>query len=161
MKNKVFPLSGDGSKRINVDFDIDPGVGYQLVLDQSLNPLFNNESGAEYPYEIEDMMTITGSQNPGADDYYYFYDWEVEYRELCGRVPVQIDLVTTDVLPESEFTVSGDTLNLDIQTDLSFVDASTNATAWYWDFGDGNTSTDQNPIPVSYTHLTLPTILLV
>ncbi len=29
---------------------------------------------------------------------------------------------------------------------FAFTDLSVNATAWLWDFGDGNTSTDQNPV---------------
>jgi len=144
LRDRVIFLTGTGSKRAEINFDLEPGTGYQLVLDQGF-PLYHNNTGAEYPYEIEDMMTIRSSQNAGANDYYYFYDWEVEFRELCGRLPVEIDLVATDVLPESEFTVSADTLNLDVQTELSFLDASTNATEWYWDFGDGNTSRDQNP----------------
>ncbi|MBK7407914.1 MAG: T9SS type A sorting domain-containing protein [Saprospirales bacterium] len=28
---------------------------------------------------------------------------------------------------------------------LTFLDVSVGATSWFWDFGDGNTSTDQNP----------------
>ncbi len=51
-------------------------------------------------------------------------------------------------LPEADFTFgpacSGD--------DMSFTDQSTggnyNLVSWMWDFGDGNTSTDQNPIHV-------------
>ena len=31
---------------------------------------------------------------------------------------------------------------------VAFTDASTNATSWAWDFGDGDTSTDQNPTHV-------------
>ena len=35
----------------------------------------------------------------------------------------------------------------DKETDITFTDLSTNnPTSWYWDFGDGNTSTDQNPV---------------
>ncbi len=30
--------------------------------------------------------------------------------------------------------------------DVTFTDNSVNATSYYWDFGDGNTSTDQNPV---------------
>lgn len=29
---------------------------------------------------------------------------------------------------------------------ITFTDTSTNATSWLWDFGDGTTSTDQNPV---------------
>ena len=28
---------------------------------------------------------------------------------------------------------------------MTFTDTSVGATSWYWDFGDGGTSTDQNP----------------
>lgn len=34
---------------------------------------------------------------------------------------------------------------------VTFTDASINATSWLWDFGDGNTSTDQNPTNIYNT----------
>jgi len=36
---------------------------------------------------------------------------------------------------------------------VSFTDASSNGTSWYWDFGDGNTSSVQNPGSNTYTNL--------
>ena len=47
---------------------------------------------------------------------------------------------TTDEAPTSSFDVG--TIN---GLEVSFVNASLNADSYAWDFGDGNTSTDQNP----------------
>ncbi len=33
-----------------------------------------------------------------------------------------------------------------LQSQITFVDSSANAVSWYWEFGDGNTSTLQNPV---------------
>jgi PKD repeat protein len=46
----------------------------------------------------------------------------------------------------SYFTQSADTVNLGVSGDVYFTDHSTNATGWYWDFGDGATDTLQNPV---------------
>jgi PKD repeat protein len=36
--------------------------------------------------------------------------------------------------------------------EVTFEDRSTgNPDSWYWDFGNGDTSTLQNPLPVTYT----------
>ncbi|MBS1557872.1 MAG: S8 family serine peptidase [Bacteroidetes bacterium] len=45
--------------------------------------------------------------------------------------------------PTANFTTAGD---LKIYTPITFNDQSTNATSWYWDFGDKQNSTDQNPV---------------
>lgn len=43
---------------------------------------------------------------------------------------------------------------------VAFVDESVNANAWFWTFGDGNTSTDQNPIH-TYTETGVYDVTLV
>jgi YVTN family beta-propeller protein len=50
------------------------------------------------------------------------------------------------VFPEANF--SSNVTEGYIPLAVQFTDLSQNATGWYWDFGDGNNSTDQNP-----THL--------
>ncbi len=42
---------------------------------------------------------------------------------------------------------------------ITFTDNTPGATAWFWDFGDGNTSTIQNPTH-TYTHDSLYTVML-
>lgn len=58
---------------------------------------------------------------------------------LCG-VDTICDSVTSCVVPASNysFIVNGN--------QVTFSDTSSNATSWSWDFGDGNTSSQQNPI---------------
>jgi len=49
--------------------------------------------------------------------------------------------VTTCISPVAAFSSSAS------QTTVTFSDASTNSpSGWFWDFGDGNTSTQQNPV---------------
>jgi len=46
----------------------------------------------------------------------------------------------TPVADFNESSISGSAL-----LNVSFTDNSTNATSWYWNFGDGSNSTDENP----------------
>ena len=62
--------------------------------------------------------------------------------------------VTVDSIPQVEFTMADDTICLG--ADAIFTGVGTDFNTWYWEFGDGNTSTQQNPVhtyqlPGSYT----------
>ncbi len=63
---------------------------------------------------------------------------------LCNS-DVETKSVVIDSSPEgiADFTVNK--TNACIDETVTFTDQSTGAVSWYWDFGDGNTSTDQNP----------------
>ena len=45
--------------------------------------------------------------------------------------------------PVAQFTASA--IEIDEDDPIDFTDQSTNAVSWFWDFGDGNNSTEQNP----------------
>jgi serine protease len=49
---------------------------------------------------------------------------------------------TVNANPQAAFSVSGD---LETSLPINFADQSTDATSWYWQFGDGTNSTSQNP----------------
>ena len=68
-----------GVSRLNLDFDVDPGVDYQLGLGGSIGNLCRSDVGVKYPYEIKNVVSIKGSNavNAGLQFYYSFYDWEV------------------------------------------------------------------------------------
>ena len=52
--------------------------------------------------------------------------------------------VTVDSIPQVEFTMADDTICLG--ADAVFTGIGTEFNSWLWDFGDGNTSTQQNPV---------------
>jgi len=51
--------------------------------------------------------------------------------------------VTVNAKPKADFSTTGD---LKTQVPITFTDKSTNAVAWYWNFGDGQSSALQSPV---------------
>jgi PKD repeat protein len=81
-----------GESIVEIDADVPAGQNYLIKITGSVINLFRTDGGANYPYEINGMVSITGNNtNTGtADDYYYyFYDWEV-HEPACKspRTPV-------------------------------------------------------------------------
>lgn len=68
----------------------------------------------------------------------------------CRDSIVYTDFINIDEL-SSEFNYDYNQSCLPVT--ISFQDESKNATSWLWDFGDGNTSTEQNP---THTYYELP-----
>lgn len=63
----------------------------------------------------------------------------------CDNANAAFTLVQTSPLPVSAFTVSNDTMFVNTTVPVNFTNNSTNANAYSWNFGDGNTSALQNP----------------
>jgi PKD repeat protein len=122
-----------GTGRVYIGLEVDaPGL-YSFGLNQA--GLFRNNGGVSYPYsDDEGMMSIIGSSG-GEQLYYYFYDIEVA-KPYCLSEGV-------DVLA----TLTGNT-NFEFESEGLQVSFSGNASTagWAWDFGDGNTSSEQNPV---------------
>jgi subtilisin family serine protease len=47
--------------------------------------------------------------------------------------------------PVAQFSMNTEILDLGVATKVKFTDQSQNAVSWFWEFGDGTTSTFQNP----------------
>ncbi|HQU61497.1 MAG TPA: PKD domain-containing protein, partial [Saprospiraceae bacterium] len=83
----------------------------------------------------------------GLLQYYYFYDWTVEYDYFCGRTPVEIEVAASEIAVQAAFEPLDTTIDLALGgNELAFTDQSEGAISWLWNFGDGSTSTEQNPI---------------
>lgn len=92
-----------GIMTIDLNFNLTPGNDYKLGTNGATNLLIpgwgfvaprlkRNSSGVNYPYNINDLVSITNS-NYGSQFYYYFYDWKIEsaITECVGnRYPVSI-----------------------------------------------------------------------
>lgn len=148
----------DGSSRVTLNFNVP--VGNDMHLQCSTTPdLFRTNANLNYPYTIPDVVSIKGSNAGNSTGFYYFfYDWEIEYGSPCGRVEVVVDV--TGNAPVASFNQSATVVDLSSSGTVNFTDnTSPAASAWSWDFGDGNTSTLQNPSH-TYTQLGTYTVTL-
>lgn len=84
-----------GEHRIDLNLYVPQGTDYQLGL-YSDAYLFRNDGGTQYPYEIDDLVSITRSTASTAPTqyYYYFYDWEVRKAGCSGVSSTEDELDT-------------------------------------------------------------------
>lgn len=97
----VFITSGEDRAILN--FPIEMGLNYKIQCETHPG-FYRNKNNVQYPYEVQDIVKITGT-NYGELFYYYFYDWELQ---LTDRT-CHSDIASTRI----EFG-SGDGTNLEI-----------------------------------------------
>lgn len=125
-------ITSGGPQRVDLNLTI-PGPGdYSFGLDNA--GLYRNNTGPSYPYTVGGLLTITPPE-AGSNFYYYFYDLEVERTGCFGNAVV----VTATVIDIIDFTYAVN------NNTVQFTNESPNASSWSWDFGDGNTSTLEDP----------------
>lgn len=76
-----------GESRIELDFAVPQGTGYGLQSGTSGHGMWRDQAnnGFAYPFALGDLGAITGTSVTGTgqyNQYYYFYDWEVEAAPL-------------------------------------------------------------------------------
>ncbi len=129
-----------GESRIDLDFEVPVGNGFQLAGPP--NPgLYRNNGGCAYPYNIGNMAVILESSagtNP-TGYYYFFYDWEVQ-EQPCTSERLKVSAFINYGDPLASFTYSA------FPFLVQFQNTSTDGNDFSWDFGDGNTSTEENPL---------------
>ena len=140
-QQKIVNITQTGEQRIDLDFFLEPGEGYELVVTVG-KALSITTTDVNYPISLNGVVTIRKSVGTVATFYPFFYDWEIEYEYPCGRIAVPITLSDGDA-PDVAFGASASTIR-SAQT-IEFQSESAQAVQWAWDFGDGNTSTEQNP----------------
>lgn len=127
----------NGQSRIDLNIQV-PGAGeYSLAAGPNVN-LYRDNAGVVYPFVIDDLVTITGSNAGQAGFYYYFYDWEVQ-ETPCRSAETPVTVTVTPG-PVAGFSTSFNGLM------VTFTNLSTgNPTSLLWNFGDGGTSNLPNP----------------
>jgi len=118
------------TSRVTLNFPLTPGT-YSITTNATVNNtnfgfntprLRRNSSGVSYPYTINDLVSITGS-NQGSGFYYYFYDWEVKGEDVScvsARVPVLAEVTATGV---SENASNGFSVYPNPASDFVMIDA--------------------------------------
>ncbi len=109
----------------------------------------------DWAWDFGDGTTGTGPEvehiYPESGD----YEVCLTITNLCGSTEYCKTITISCLAPEALFSVNG-TTNTQI-----FMDASlNNPTSWLWDFGDGNTSTEQDPVH-TYAAATWYTVCLI
>ncbi len=74
-----YNVPGPGRHVVALNFLITPGTNYRLDLVGSTASLrlYQNNSGALYPYSINNVFEITGNTVNQVARYFYFYDWVI------------------------------------------------------------------------------------
>lgn len=155
--NKIFEGLEAGPQRIELDFNFSGGEAQRLFVKlvgpQGLTVLVGNS----FPYSIDGVLAITGNDFNN-DNFYYFFDWEIEYQQLCGRVPVTVEINGASTV-NAAFTANNYTV--EINDAIVFTNTSVAGESYFWDFGDGNTSTDVSPSHIYTDSGIYPVILTV
>lgn len=94
-----------GISRVTLNFDLPVQNNLQLSCTTFPN-LYRNSSGAQYPYEISNMISIKGNSAGDPDYYYYFYDWEIKGVDcISERIPITAHVDNCD---EIKFFISNE-----------------------------------------------------
>lgn len=111
--------------------------------------LFTNNStdAVSYAWSVPGANPATSSQvNP-----YFSFSTSGNYTVTLNVTgpggsdsEVQTLNIEVDLAPVSQFTVNTNTVDI-ASPNITFTNTSQNANGYFWDFGDGGTSTDENP----------------
>ncbi len=120
---------------VTLNWLIQPGTGYQLLTPAN-STLYRINSGVSYPYTAAGLCSITGC-DIGSDYFYSWFNWNVQ-GQGCSSART---LVTATINPQAVASFSGAVNG----NSVDFTNNSTNAVAYSWNFGDGQTSTEISP----------------
>ena len=130
-----------GESKINLDFDVPVGEGFELLMGSAgIIDLYANLGGYSFPYTFRGFFSITGSTNT---IYNYFYDWDVEMELPCTRAFTFASVSNGSA--NADFTPSDTVVDISNGSSVQFLNNSTNASTYLWNFGDSTTSTAVNP----------------
>jgi Zn-dependent metalloprotease len=139
-----------GTQVITLDFPLSPGTDYQLGISGDVD-LYRNNNSASFPYTISNLAEITGTNAGQPGFYYFYYDWNLQEAD-CISSRTAVNATVDQVTANYSFTVN--------QGTVDFTDMSSGASAWFWNFGDSNTDTQQNPSH-TYTASGVYTVMLI
>ncbi|MDR6300406.1 T9SS type A sorting domain-containing protein [Mesonia maritima] len=132
--------SGTTPHVIPVDFDLQANETYWIIqtIDfKMVRELGNSLPNNYYPLSIDNVGSITSAilnGNPGSQNYYYFYNWEITTETECYSSRVEEAIIVTDpAMPvgnNSQTFESGET--------LADLDVTGQNLQWYSD-SDGTT----------------------
>jgi PKD repeat protein len=130
-----------GESRVTLDLNIPVGTNMKLMGPGTPNLWRDGPMTIAYPFSIGgNAIQIHQSTAQGSElnYYYYFYDWEME--QICSSALTEVNAYI-HVTPTADFSYNHN------GSIIQFTNLSTDGggASYLWDFGDGNTSTLENP----------------
>lgn len=142
---KSITITKTGDTRLTLNFPVPAGKDIRLILAEDAKPLAYSLGQSKFPYVIDNVVSIEGNIVKAQNAYCYFYDWQVEYNDFCGRIPVEIPFVHSTL--QAGFVVQDTNyIQKGIGANVLFTDTSINAQNRSWSFSNGQTSTELNPV---------------
>lgn len=133
--------STSGAFTVPLNFSIPVGTDLQLGLKTtSTCNLYRNNAGVTFPYTTPGYVSITTtSATPNPELYYYYlYNWQIQ-PPTCSSALEPATATILTAAPVAGFT------SVPAGYTVTFTNTSTNGTSYFWDFGDGATSTQTSP----------------
>lgn len=160
---KIVNITQTGEQRITLNLSIPVGNGYRLELSGG-KELKQTTTQPGFPHTVSGVMTIVRGITPAGNNttlnYYYFFDWEIDVPFICGRTAVPVTVSPSPTAPVVSIGTSADTIDLATTNTITFNDQSADVVSRYWDFGNGQTSTEANPV-ATYSQIGSYKVLLV
>ena len=104
-----------GASRITLNFPVLADSNLRLAVTNMTaggEGLYRNNSSAIYPYELPEILSITGSSQ-GASYYYYLYDWEILTENgTCTSPLVEVQAVVESCAALGEDVAFKNSINL-------------------------------------------------
>ena len=114
-------LTGIGTRiDLPLFLDLPKGNNYRLLLANLEGPgeLGLRRNNLNFPYEVEDLISLKGNQSGQMINYPYFFQWEVSpLRCESERVPIRIRANLPLSLPDSLYSCEGLTLEAGIEAE--------------------------------------------
>jgi PKD repeat protein len=99
-----------GASTVTVNFQMDVGTGYLLVVYNSVVDLYYNTAGGNYPYTTNGLK-ITGNTALGdPDNYYFFYNWKVQ-KNPCASSFALVSAIKDCSVSIDEDEIDGEVLS--------------------------------------------------
>jgi PKD repeat protein len=135
----------DGEQVVELNLNLPAENGLRLGCDATAN-LYRGSAGFfssfDYPFNISGLVSINTSNvvywNDGQSYYAYFYNWTVKTPDCRSEKAELVVYVNETADADFDFNVASST--------VSFTNNSTAADQYAWDFGDGNSSVEINPV---------------
>lgn len=136
----------DGENRVTFNWNIPAGTNLRIVGPATPNLWRDGSTSTSaptlpYPYVLPNVVSITKSTATNGNElkyYYFLFDWEVELQD-CVSGNTLVKAIIFNNPADALFSQNVNGLN------VSFINNSVFAATYFWNFGDGNTSTDVNP----------------